>query len=59
MSFDPNLRPKLEEVLSHPWFMGEVPTRKEVLEQFQNRRKLVEKHEEQERLERKQQRMQK
>ena len=30
MSFDPNLRPDLEEVLSHPWMTGELPTRDEI-----------------------------
>lgn len=34
MSFDPNLRPNYEEVLSHPWMMGNVATQEEVYQQF-------------------------
>ena len=30
MSFDPSLRPNLEEVLAHPFMMGEYPTQDEI-----------------------------
>ena len=32
MSFDPNLRPRYEEVISHPWMMGDVATPSEITE---------------------------
>ena len=32
MSFDPNLRPRYEEVVSHPWMMGDVATPAEITE---------------------------
>ena len=54
MSFDPNLRPTLEEVLCHPWMMGETPTQDEIRESFTERRNIVKAHEHQERMERRQ-----
>ena len=55
MSFDPNLRPNLQEVLSHPWMMGDLPTCDEINDQFQKRRVIVKEAEKTAREERKQQ----
>ena len=55
MSFDPNLRPNMEDVLSHPWMMGDLPTKDEIQDQFQKRRVIVKEAERAARAERKQQ----
>ena len=41
MSFTPNLRPELDDVLCHPWMMGFVPTKCEILDEFQHRTVIV------------------
>lgn len=41
MSFDPNLRPSLEEVLCHPFMMGDLPTRDQIHAEFTQRRSIV------------------
>ena len=44
-SFDAELRPTYEEVLSHPWMMGEMPTERDIVEQFTQRRNVVKEYE--------------
>ena len=34
MTFDANLRPTCDDILSHPWMMGQLPTGSEITEQF-------------------------
>ena len=41
MTFDANLRPTYDDILSHPWMMGQLPTASEITEQFQKRRAIV------------------
>ena len=41
MSFDPNLRPSFDEVLSHPWMFGDLPTKDEIKNQFSERKTVV------------------
>ena len=44
-SFDAELRPTHEEVLSHPWMMGEMPTERDIVDQFTHRRIAVKEYE--------------
>jgi hypothetical protein len=37
LQLEPNHRPSMSEVQSHPWMQGPVPTSEEVVEEFQNR----------------------
>ena len=41
LSFDPNLRPTFEDVLSHPWMLGDLPSKVDVHAEFLHRRALV------------------
>ena len=45
MAFDTNLRPTYDDILCHPWMMGQFPTINEVTEHFQKRRIIVKAHE--------------
>lgn len=54
LSFDADLRPNYEDILSHPWMMGDLPTEAEIHQQFSERRSIVKDYEENERVQRKQ-----
>ena len=34
MSYDPKMRPTVEEILSHPFMQGKIPSREQVFQQF-------------------------
>ena len=37
LSFNPEERPSMDEILGHPWMEGKVPTEEEVIVEFKNR----------------------
>ena len=41
MALNPNHRPKLEEILAHPWMQGEFASDEEVLQEFKRRKAIV------------------
>ena len=41
LQVDPVHRPSIYEVVAHPWFKGEMPTKEEVIKEFQGRHNLV------------------
>ena len=41
------------EVLSHPWMMGQMPTEREIVDQFTHRRIAVKEYENKQRMEKK------
>ena len=36
-ALDPAARPTIEEILGHPWMLGDVPTYDEIVSEFTNR----------------------
>ena len=44
-SFDAELRPRHEEVLAHPWMQGEMPTERDIINEFTQRRIAVKQYE--------------
>jgi len=42
LAFDPTQRPSLAEIKAHPWYDGETSTHDEILEEFANRKRMVE-----------------
>ena len=45
MSFDPKLRPTLEDILCHPFMLGQFPSNAQVIEHFSQRRLIMKAHE--------------
>ena len=45
LSFDADLRPNYDEIMCHPWMMGEVPSEQEIAQEFAQRRMVVKSHE--------------
>jgi serine/threonine protein kinase len=43
ISFKPEERPTIDEILNHPWMKGNFPSDKEILEEFEKRDKIVKK----------------
>ena len=41
VTFDPDMRPQISDVLSHPWMLGEYPTQHMVYEEMRNRKVFV------------------
>jgi serine/threonine protein kinase len=41
MALNPNHRPKLEEILAHPWMQGEFATEAQILTEFKRRKDIV------------------
>ena len=41
MNFDPAQRPNIDEVRSHPWMLGELPTTSEIRNEFAERRARI------------------
>jgi len=49
MALNPTHRPKLEEILAHPWMQGEYATDEEVQVEFKRRKNIVDEEAHQER----------
>ena len=58
MALNPNHRPKLEEILAHPWMQGEFATEAQILAEFKRRKDIVDEEAKNEREEKRQQRAQ-
>jgi serine/threonine protein kinase len=43
ISFKPEERPTIDEILNHPWMKGNFPSDKEILEEFEKRDEIVKK----------------
>ncbi len=43
ISFKPEERPTIDEILNHPWMKGSFPSDKEILEEFKKRDEIVKK----------------
>lgn len=56
MALNPNHRPKLEEILEHPWMQGPVASTTEIQEEFKRRKDLVDAEAKRERDEKREQR---
>ena len=41
MTFNANLRPTYDDILCHPWMLGQLPTQHEITEEFSRRQVLV------------------
>ena len=41
ISFEPNLRPDFEDVRSHPWMMGDIPSRVNMQDELYHRKMIV------------------
>lgn len=41
LALDPPQRPKLEELIKHPWLLGATPTPEEVFMEFKQRKDLI------------------
>ena len=41
LAFDPVQRPSLAEIKNHPWYLGELPTREEIVAEFGERYEQV------------------
>ena len=49
LSFDADLRPNYDEIMCHPWMMGDVASEHEIAQEFAQRRMVVKSHENQKR----------
>lgn len=58
MALNPNHRPKLEEILAHPWMQGEFATEAQILTEFKRRKDIVDDEAKNEREEKRAQRAQ-
>jgi serine/threonine protein kinase len=58
MALNPNHRPKLEEILAHPWMQGEFATEAQILTEFKRRKDIVDDEAKNEREEKRAQRTQ-
>ena len=58
MALNPNHRPKLEEILAHPWMQGEYASDAEIQIEFKRRKDIVDEEAKNEREEKRTQRAQ-
>jgi len=58
MALNPNHRPKLEEIIAHPWMQGEFATPAQIQVEFKRRKDIVDEEAKTEREEKRQQRAQ-
>ena len=58
MALNPNHRPKLEDILAHPWMQGEFATEAQILTEFKRRKDIVDEEAKNEREEKRTQRAQ-
>jgi len=58
MALNPNHRPKLEDILAHPWMQGEFATEAQILTEFKRRKDIVDEEAKNEREEKRNQRAQ-
>ena len=56
MALNPNHRPKLEEILAHPWMQGEYASDAEIQIEFKRRKDIVDEEAKNERNEKREQR---
>ena len=49
LAFQPDKRLSLEEILEHPWFQGEVPSKEDIIADFTARKEKVDEEHERER----------
>jgi serine/threonine protein kinase len=41
LAYDPSSRPSISEIKSHPWMTGEIPSKEEIVEEFEKRKEIV------------------
>jgi len=56
MALNPNHRPKLEEILAHPWMQGEFASEAQIQTEFKRRKDIVDEEAKNERNEKREQR---